>query len=331
MNSPDLCFHGLRKRGGCTNYVGQHFYIFSEYFNSTYYCGPSCLVNHLGNISTTNWREMHKTSHSEENNPNEGEVTAEDEDGTGQDEDNGTAGDRGRNGVARGGGITRDFQLITGSHSGNSIFQLLKIPIEFFELKIKIIATATDNASNNITMSDALENFATKIASKYNPNTPFQVGVTRGRGRGRGGSTIRMRGANNIGSSAPIEERLARGHWFDKNEFIVSNSFTVFMDGNLTPTSSAPIKQYRNNMHSGKEKIECISTIGIVDGTGKFQYLSHSFQGSIPDQVSLNFLSLVDVVGLLTDDEFLVADVAFPKIGQYCKNVIFQKYPKNPK
>ncbi|EGC36989.1 hypothetical protein DICPUDRAFT_77355 [Dictyostelium purpureum] len=105
---------------------------------------------------------MHKTSHSEENNPNEGEGTAEDEDGSGQDEDNGTAGDKGRNG-----------------------------------------------------------------------------GITRG------------------------EERLARGHWFDKNEFKVSNGFTEFMDGNLTPTSSALTEQYRNNIHSGKEKIECISTIGV--------------------------------------------------------------------
>ncbi|EGC36972.1 hypothetical protein DICPUDRAFT_150443 [Dictyostelium purpureum] len=99
-------------------------------------------------------------------------------------------------------------------------------------------------------------------------------------------------------------------------------------DGNLTPTSRAPTKQYRNNMHSGKEKIECISIIGIVDGLGKFQYLSHSFQGSIPDQVSLNFLSL-KVVGLLTDEEFLVADAVFPKIRQYCENVIFPIYPKS--
>ncbi|KAM9994687.1 hypothetical protein ACTFIY_000873 [Dictyostelium cf. discoideum] len=63
-------------------------------------------------------------------------------------------------------------------------------------------------------------------------------------------------------------------------------------------------------MHSGKDKVECISIIGIVDGFGKFQYLSHSFAGSIPDQVSLNFLSLSNTVSLVTENEFLVGDAA---------------------
>ncbi|KAM9998000.1 hypothetical protein ACTFIY_007661 [Dictyostelium cf. discoideum] len=89
-----------------------------------------------------------------------------------------------------------------------------------------------------------------------------------------------------------IVYRLARGHWFDVDEFQISNRLTLFLDGNLTPTSSAPSKELRKKMHSGKDKVECISIIGIVDGFGKFQYFSHSFAGSIPDQVSLNFLSL---------------------------------------
>ncbi|EGC37108.1 hypothetical protein DICPUDRAFT_77254 [Dictyostelium purpureum] len=149
MNSPNIC-SGSLKRGGCANYVGQHLYIYSEYFNSTYYyCGPSCLINHLGNVSTTKWRNDHKNiqrnnenGEGEENNPNEGDGTDqhegngadENEDGTDQHEDNGTGGERGRNGVTRGGGVTRG----------------------------------------------------------------------RGRGRGRGGSTIRMRGTNNVGTSVPI-------------------------------------------------------------------------------------------------------------------------------
>ncbi|EGC30963.1 hypothetical protein DICPUDRAFT_83124 [Dictyostelium purpureum] len=63
----------------------------------------------------------------------------------------------------------------------------------------------------------------------------------------------------------------------------------------------------------------------LARGHWKISISLSFFPRSIPDQVSLNFLSLVDVVGLLTDDEYLVADAAFPKIGQYCKNVIFPK------
>ncbi|KAM9995579.1 hypothetical protein ACTFIY_001754 [Dictyostelium cf. discoideum] len=84
-------------------------------------------------------------------------------------------------------------------------------------------------------------------------------------------------------------------------------------------------------MHSGKDKVECISIIGIVDGFGKFQYLSHSFAGSIPDQVSLNFLSLSNTVSLVTENEFLVGDAAFPHIRQFCDNVLIPIYPKEKK
>ncbi|KAM9984062.1 hypothetical protein ACTFIY_000812 [Dictyostelium cf. discoideum] len=129
----------------------------------------------------------------------------------------------------------------------------------------------------------------------------------------------------------PLNERLARGYWFDVDEFQISNRLTLFLDGNLTPTSSAPSKELRKKMHSGKDKVECISIIGIVDGFGKFQYLSHSFAGSIPDQVSLNFLSLSNTVSLVTENEFLVGDAAFSHIRQFCDNVLIPIYPKEKK
>ncbi|KAM9984061.1 hypothetical protein ACTFIY_000811 [Dictyostelium cf. discoideum] len=57
----DLCFHGKDKRGGCDNYVGKYLFVSSTYFNiNYYYCQPSCLLSHLGSISTTKWRSMHK-------------------------------------------------------------------------------------------------------------------------------------------------------------------------------------------------------------------------------------------------------------------------------
>ncbi|KAM9954232.1 hypothetical protein ACTFIW_003773 [Dictyostelium discoideum] len=61
---------------------------------------------------------------------------------------------------------------------------------------------------------------------------------------------------------------------------ILSTNFNVILNNHLGGTSCmasrCPQKFNTNHNNSGKDKVECISIIGIVNGFGKFQYFSHS-------------------------------------------------------
>lgn len=123
---------------------------------------------------------------------------------------------------------------------------------------------------------------------------------------------------HNVISSLTLEERLTRGHWFQEKV-----RQTCALDGSLFRCNSAPSKQLRREMFSGKDKAEVFSLLGIVDGIGKFLWISESIPGSIPDRVSCQFESIRQwCTEHLSDSELLFADKAFYKLRDVFNNTI---------
>ncbi|KAM9964620.1 hypothetical protein ACTFIW_004393 [Dictyostelium discoideum] len=371
------CFHGREKAGSCDNLVGTNLYIESIYHKiKHYYCRPECALQHLANISTTKWRNMHKANNSEtvENNDENGNEDDVDYEGSGDGGDGGggdaEAGENGEDGSGSGSGA-RGARGARGSRGGrtpnrvgenSSIVDFINkyqfhgvdlfkniVGINFNDLlllwnKVKYLFLNLDKNGNLIkdcrgnnrgiknylalllTLIKLRSNFSFKFLSYW-----FSISETQCRSifhHMLNCLSIFFKGINSVHLLSEYE-RLARGHWLDLDQFHISRRLTMFIDGNLTPTSSAPTKNSRIQMFSGKDKKECFSILGIVDGLGKFNFISHSFPGSIPDQVSLHFQSLVNTIEKLTDKEFLVADAAFPHLRQYCDNLVIPIYPKD--
>jgi len=116
-----------------------------------------------------------------------------------------------------------------------------------------------------------------------------------------------------------LSQRLARGQWIASNSIRV----TMMLDGFLTRVPSAPTRDLRNQLHSGKSHNECISVLGIVDGSGQFIWWSNSFAGSIPDCVSTFFYILRAFVEKICSSECLVADAAFHGLSKFNSYILF--------
>jgi len=116
-----------------------------------------------------------------------------------------------------------------------------------------------------------------------------------------------------------LQERLAREQWIENERIRV----TLALDGFLTHITSAPTKELRKDHHSGKDHCQCISVLGIVDGSGQFVWCSSSFAGSIPDCVATHFVELHEFLKGLASLDCLVADAAFHRLTEYTQTVLF--------
>jgi hypothetical protein len=111
-------------------------------------------------------------------------------------------------------------------------------------------------------------------------------------------------------------ERMRRGRW------LFNLRATLFIDGTLTQTNAAPWRSLRTMMYSGKDKEECFSVIGIVDGMGKFLWHSPSYPGSNPDNVTCRFEDLKEFFKNISPSEACVADCGFHELSETHRNTI---------